>query len=164
FFFAACCAFLMFRCAACVCFFVAIRGGYRRGSSSKLRGGRSERVGQALDAAVPHGDYVERRRERRELGMRREPGLRGAADAALLLRADHLDRIAEALAELLLHLDEGEPAAAADDEVELVAGDPDVLAEDAVAAQPVPAARERLRFGAPHAVAASRAAASSSLR
>ena len=69
--------------------------------------------------------------------MRREPRLRRPAQAALLLRPHHLDRIAERLAGLRLHLHEREPAAAPRDEVELVAACPDVRVEDPVAAQEV---------------------------
>jgi len=54
-------------------------------------------------------------------GMNAQPSLRRAAKAALLLAADHLDRIAVPVAPLLLHLDEREAAAAPDDQVELVA-------------------------------------------
>jgi hypothetical protein len=69
--------------------------------------------------------------------MGREPGLGGPAQAALFLLGDHLERVAPARAAFRLHLDEGEPPAPADDQVELVAAGPDVPLEDPVAAQAV---------------------------
>src|SRR5438128_992034 len=87
--------------------------------------------------------------------MGRQEAVGGAAEAALLLRGDHLQRVAEAIAGLLLHLDEAQLLAAADDEVELVAARPDVGAEDLPAAQAVPAPGAPLGRGAPpHASAA----------
>jgi hypothetical protein len=56
----------------------------------------------------------------------RQPRLRGSAEAPLLLRADHLDRVDEDRVRLGLDLDEDELAAAAHDQVELVAAGPDV--------------------------------------
>jgi hypothetical protein len=69
--------------------------------------------------------------------MLREPGLCGAADAALFLGPDHLGRVAVARAVLLLHLAEDEPAAAPGDDVYLVAARPRVRREDPIAAQAV---------------------------
>jgi hypothetical protein len=71
------------------------------------------------------------------LGVRAEPGLRGTANASLLLRANHLERIAEAAVLLRLHLAEDELTAPADHEVELVTADPRVRRQDPVAAQAV---------------------------
>src|SRR6476646_12521 len=76
--------------------------------------------------------------------MRGEPGLGRAPQAALLLGGGRLERVASARAALGLHLDEREPPAAADDEIELVAADPDVRAEDAIAAQAVVVKRSLL--------------------
>src|SRR3954452_4586464 len=73
-----------------------------------------------------------------------QPGGCGTSQPAHLLRRDHLQRIAEAVAGLALHLAEHEHRAAPHDEVELVAADPDVLAEDAVRAQPVVPTRSEL--------------------
>ena len=64
--------------------------------------------------------------------MDREPRLRGAPNAALLLRPDHLERIAEALAGLRLHLAEDQPLSAANDEVELIAPPAGVRGQDPV--------------------------------
>src|SRR5579864_9508955 len=98
-----------------------------------------ERVGNPAQPALPHANDVEADVEAVELGPSREPRLRRAAHAALLLGADHLRRIAERGAALLLHLDEAQRPAASRDEVDLAAGRPHVRAEDAPAAQPVPA-------------------------
>src|SRR5579884_2851963 len=67
--------------------------------------------------------------------MPREPGGGGATNTALLLGGHHLERVAEPLAALRLHLAEHDHAAAADDEVELVAGEPAVRVEDPVEAR-----------------------------
>src|ERR1700751_4718413 len=64
-----------------------------------------ERLRKSLHAAVAHGDHVEADGEASELGTGTEPGLGGAAEASLLLGGQHLERIAEARALLLLHLD-----------------------------------------------------------
>src|SRR5205823_3576771 len=98
-----------------------------------------ERVGNSAQPTVPDGDEVEADVEAVELGPRGEPRLGRAAHATLLLDADHLGGVAERRTALLLHLDEPERAAAAGDEVDLVPGRPHVRAEDAPAAQPVPA-------------------------
>ena len=66
-------------------------------------------------------------------GVHGEPGLRGTTNAALLLGANHLERIAEAAVLLRLHLAEDELTATADHEVELVTADPYVRRQDAVA-------------------------------
>src|SRR5881398_1814705 len=114
----------------------------------------SERLPEPLEAASPDGDDFEARLEVRETGIRGQPRLRGTAEAALLLRADHLERIAVAPGGLGLHLDERQPAPAPDDEVELIAAGPDVRLQDPIAAQAVepprpplgrPAARPLLR-------------------
>ena len=76
--------------------------------------------------------------ERAMLRMRGEPGLRRSAHTPLLLGADRAERTAEAVRAALLHLDETQHPAAADDQVELVAAGADVCADDAPAAQPVP--------------------------
>ena len=77
--------------------------------------------------------------DRAQLRVRREPEPGGAADAADLDGVDHLERIAEAVAALRLHLDERHEATAARDEVELSAAEPPVVVENAVAVQAVPA-------------------------
>src|SRR4249920_1167097 len=77
-------------------------------------------------SSVAYSDHVEADCETRELGARAEPRLRGAAQPALLLGRQHLERVAEPRASLLLDLDEPQHAAAPDDQVELAAGGPDV--------------------------------------
>ena len=69
--------------------------------------------------------------------MRRKPRFGRTAQAALLLGADHLERVAAPGAALRLDLAEHQPPAAARDQVDLVAASPDVRAEDPVAAKPV---------------------------
>ena len=69
----------------------------------------------------------------------REPGDGRVADAPHLLLAHHLERVPEAVAALRFHLAEDDGLAPSSDQVELVAGDPAVRVEDAVAAQAVPA-------------------------
>ncbi|OFW75729.1 MAG: hypothetical protein A2Y55_10470 [Actinobacteria bacterium RBG_16_68_12] len=61
-----------------------------------------------------------------------------------LLRVDHLERVAEAVPALLLHLDDEEATPAPEDEVELVASRVRVRVEQAVAAEPVVAERSAL--------------------
>src|SRR6478672_11195843 len=73
----------------------------RRDSTLALEGLRN-----ALEPAVAHGDHVEADCETRKLGARAEPCLRGAAQPALLLGRQHLERVAEPRASLLLDLDE----------------------------------------------------------
>ena len=82
--------------------------------------------------------------EAREVGTRAEPRLCRAAQPPLLLGRDHLERVAEPRALLLFDLDEAKSPPAPDDQVELVAAGPDVLAEDPPAAQPVPPHRPPL--------------------
>ena len=106
-----------------------------------------ERLRDALDSARAHRDDVEGDVEPAQLGPRREPDGRRAAQAALLLVRDHVERVAEPRPALLLHLDEAERAAAPRDQVELVAARPDVRAEDPPAAEPVPP--ERAALGGP---------------
>lgn len=69
--------------------------------------------------------------------VRGEPGLCGTANTSLLLGANHLERIAEAVVLLRLYLAEDELTASADHEVELVTADPCVRRQDPVAAQAV---------------------------
>src|SRR6266540_2057526 len=108
----------------------------------------SERLLDALQLPRAVGHHVEANGAAAVLAMRRQPGARRTADATHLLRRHHLERIAEARAGLRLHFAEDEVAPAADDQVDLVAAGPDVLAEDAVAAQPVMPARALLSFRA----------------
>src|SRR5262245_17234554 len=105
----------------------------RPDSTSRLEGLRNP-----LDASLTHGDHVEADREPPELWTRVEPGLGGATQAPLLLRRDHLQWVAEPRAPLLLDLDEPQCSSTPDDQIELVAGGPDVLAEDPPPAQPIP--------------------------
>src|SRR5437867_11652113 len=67
-----------------------------------------------------------------------EPGVGSQPESALLLVIHHFERVAEPLAQLLLHLAEDQPPAPANDDVELVAGGPGVRRQDSVPAQAVP--------------------------
>jgi hypothetical protein len=88
--------------------------------------------------------------------MLHEPCLRGPPQPPLLLQVDHVQRVAEAGAGLLLDLAEHEPPPAAGDDVQLVAAGPDVPAEDPVAAQAVP--EHGAPLGAPAAAGVAHAA------
>src|SRR3989442_12081634 len=70
--------------------------------------------------------------------MAGEPGLGREPQATLLLVIHHLERVTESFAQLLLHLAEDQPPASANDEVELVAGDPGIRRQDAIPTQAVP--------------------------
>src|SRR5581483_1888611 len=99
--------------------------------------GRRERIAEPFELTVADCDDLERTLEALELRMLRQPGLSGTAEAPLLLRADHLERVAEALADLLLDLAEDQVPAPAGDDVELVPAGPGVPPQDPVAADPV---------------------------
>jgi len=71
------------------------------------------------------------------LGMRRKPRARGGQHAPHLFRIDHLERMSEAGATLLLHLDDDEPTATPEDEVELVSASASIRLEEAIAADPI---------------------------
>src|ERR671928_166206 len=103
---------------------------WRAGGSNSDTRRILERVRQSLDTAAADGDDVEAAHEPGALRVRREPRVGRSAQAALLLGRDHLERVAQPLPRLRLHLDEGEPPTAPHDEIELVAADPDVRAED----------------------------------
>ena len=93
----------------------------------------------ALDATGRDTDHLETDLEIGQLRPRREPRLRRPAYTTQLLRIDHLERIAVPIAGLLLHLDDEESPAAADDQIELVAADALICAyEPPTAEQIVP--------------------------
>src|SRR3954454_8478318 len=96
-----------------------------------------ERLPDALLAAVGDGDHLEAHVQARRLWMRCKPGLRGAAQAALLFLRDHLERVAVARPALRFYLDERQLSCTPHNEVELVAADPHVRLQDPVAAQAV---------------------------
>ena len=81
--------------------------------------------------------------------MPREPRARRRANAARLLGVHHLERVAEAVAALLLHLDDHDPPPAPDDEVELVPAHARVGVEQAIATEPV--MKQRAALAAIHA-------------
>src|SRR2546421_5433836 len=105
---------------------------------------RLERLRDPLHAAFAHGDHVEPNGEPRELRLAAEPGCRRLSQPTLLLGRDHLERVAESRALLLLDFDEAQIASPSHDQVELVAAGPHVLAEDPPASQPVPPPRAPL--------------------
>ena len=109
---------------------------------------RLERLLEALEPLAAEGDDVEPQLELHELRVRNQPRFRGSAQAALFLLRHHLEGITVSLSGLRLHLAEDELPPAAKDQVELVASDPDVRAQDAVAAQAVVPQRPPLRRAA----------------
>ena len=94
-------------------------------------------IADALEPPAAERGDLERDVEPVELRVPRKPGLGCPAQAALLLGADHFERVAEVVAALRLDLAEDELRSAADDHVELVPSCPRVHIEDPVAAQPV---------------------------
>jgi hypothetical protein len=112
-----------------------------------------------LHPPAAHSGDLEARLQPCRLRMGGQPGLGSPSHAPLLLRPDHLERIAVPRAALALHLDKDERPAAAHDQVELVAARPHVAAEDAVAAQEIVERREVLaRYAAATAVSTSMSA------
>jgi hypothetical protein len=91
----------------------------------------------ALDAPAPNADRLQLDLELGDLGMRGEPGRRGCAYPARFLRVNHLQRVTEVRAALLLHLDDDDAAAASKHEVELVPTHVCVRVEQAIPTQPV---------------------------
>src|ERR1041384_6645446 len=131
------------------CVFTRIRRQLNAAMSAPIASTRpSERLRHAFQSARSLCDDVETDRAATMLGMRRKPGGRCAPHAPDFFRSDHLERVAESGAGFALHLAEHQRPAPADDEVELEAGDPDVLAEDAVAAKAVVPTRSLLCVGA----------------
>src|SRR5882672_694413 len=98
----------------------------------------SESPGHPLQMAAADGDHVEGDLEAGRLRMASKPGVGRDSEPTLLLVIHHLERVAESLAQLLLHLAEDQPPPSADDDVELVAGDPGVRRQDSVPAHAVP--------------------------
>ena len=75
--------------------------------------------------------------ERRQVGPRREPAGRGDVDSPHLLLVDHLERIAEATASFFLHLDDEQPLATPENQVELVPPDARVRRDEPIPTKPV---------------------------
>lgn len=98
----------------------------------------------AFDAPSSDTRRLEHDLEPGKLGMRCEPGVRRRLHAPRLLRSDHLERVAELVSTLLLHLDHDYAASSAHDEIKLVATRTHVRGEQAVAAKPVVAKRAAL--------------------
>jgi hypothetical protein len=119
----------------------------------------SDSYADPLHPPAAHSGDLEARLQPCRLRMGGQPGLGSPSHAPLLLRPDHLERIAVPRAALALHLDKDERPAAAHDQVELVAARPHVAAEDAVAAQEIVERREVLaRYAAATAVSTSMSA------
>ena len=110
---------------------------WRETSTGPPKKAARERVRDPLELAAALGDDVEPGHAGRVLAdaRRARPWPRGAA--AHLLVGHHLERVSEGGAGLPLHLAEDERTASPDDEVELVAADPDVRTEDAIAADAI---------------------------
>jgi hypothetical protein len=75
--------------------------------------------------------------ESSEIRVRREPAGGRGSDATGLLLVDHLERVPEAGAALLLHLDDEDAATAAQHEIELVPPHPNVRGQEPVSAESV---------------------------
>ncbi len=128
---------------------VAVERFLRRGHLGPVSTRALERLSQMLDAAGANADDVEPRLALSVLGMRGEPGLGSLGQTTLLLGRDHLQRVAEPSPALRLHLAEDDRSPAAQDEVELVAADPLVRRQHAIAAQPEAPLRAPLGLRAP---------------
>src|SRR5439155_3314451 len=98
----------------------------------------SESLGHPLQSTGADGHDVEGDLEPCRLRMACEPGVGRESKATLLLVVHHLQRVAEPLAQLLLHLAEDQPPAAANDDVKLVTGHPGVRRQDPVPAHAIP--------------------------
>src|SRR5438876_12288488 len=72
-----------------------------------------------LEPTGRDADGIEPGLEPGQLRVRDEPARRRAAHVVELASVDHLERVAEALAALLLHLDEAQDATTTHDEIEL---------------------------------------------
>ena len=92
-----------------------------------------ERLLETLEPLAAEPDDVESRLQLHELRIHNQPRFRSSAQAPLFLLGHHLEGITVPLSGLRLHLAEDELPPSAQDQVELVAADPDVRAEDAVA-------------------------------
>ena len=100
-------------------------------------GSDSEVSRKALEPPTLDGDQLEATVKGSALGMAGDPGLGGSPEPPTLLRRHHLERMPEVRGRLAFHLAEDDPAAAPDDQVELVASRPDVRAKNPITAQPV---------------------------
>jgi hypothetical protein len=98
---------------------------------------RLDLIGDPFELTRANRDELECDLEVGHLGMLGQPGLGGPPQAAPLLRTNHLQRIAETVSALGLHLAEDEPAAASKHDVELVAGGARVRRQYAVPTQAV---------------------------
>jgi hypothetical protein len=101
------------------------------------RTGLLERIANALDSVGSNGGELEAKLQACVAGVRGQPRRRSPSQPALFLRAHHLQRIAEPRVFLGFDLAEDQRPATADDEVELVAADPGVRFQDAIAAEAV---------------------------
>ena len=91
----------------------------------------------ALDPAPADACSLEHEVELGELGVSGQPCVRSGVDAPHLLGVDHLERMPELGAALLLHLDHHETAAAPQHEIQLVATDPRVSVQKPIAAKAI---------------------------
>ena len=98
----------------------------------------------ALDSVPSNPDCLHGELEAGSLGMRRTPRPGSRMHAACLLLVDHLERVSEGLAALLLDLDDEKRAAASKHEIELVPTRVDVRIEKPVPPQSVVSERAPL--------------------
>jgi hypothetical protein len=92
---------------------------------------------EALQPAADDRGDLESDLERRIGGMRLEPGGRCSPDAPSLLAVDRADGATVTVPRAFLDLDEDEPGASSNDQVELVPTCADVRADYAVAAEAI---------------------------
>src|SRR4029079_1704463 len=95
-----------------------------------------ERVGDELDPVRAYGRELKDNLQGRERRIPEQPGLGAAPEPRLFPLVDSIERIAEPRPPLSAHLADAEPAAAADDQVELDTAGSDVPRQDPISAQP----------------------------
>lgn len=128
------------------------------GSTWSSAAAESERVHDDDEVSIALGSDIEAHLATRVLGVTREPGLAGPGEPPHLFGGHHLEGISEPAIAFRLHLAEDDGSAATDDEVELIATDPDVRSENPVAAQAVVPERTALGLSADRAGATPRRA------
>lgn len=94
-------------------------------------------IGHPFELTGANRDELESDLEVAQLGMLGQPRLGGSPQAAPLLGTDHVQRVAETVSALGLHLAEDKPLTPAKHDVELVAGGASIRRKYAVPTQPV---------------------------
>src|SRR6187200_1805576 len=91
----------------------------------------------SLHAATANGGGLEHHVQPIELRMGGQPTPSCRVDPSHLLLVDHLERVPERRAALLLHLDDHDAVTASQDEIELVAAGSRVCLEQSIAAEAI---------------------------